>query len=88
MALIAELTEMPPPYNDDADETWQPITLVLAGLSIYTESDDATLLYQLDRGVASLTQATHKVELERVSAQSRRPPACQLSSLGHGTYTI
>lgn len=66
MALITELTEIPPPYDDDGNITSQPITLMLAGQSIYTDSDDAALLYQLNRGVANLTQATHKVELERV----------------------
>ncbi|KUI55056.1 hypothetical protein VP1G_02383 [Cytospora mali] len=64
--------EDPPPYNDlDQDEILQPVVLLLAGQSIVAETAvaetaDSIPLYKLNRGIASLTHASQKVDFERV----------------------
>jgi hypothetical protein len=58
--------ERPPAYDDADGELWPPTILVLVGQSIHAESAKSAPLYQLNRGVDVLTQATHQVELERV----------------------
>lgn len=55
-----------PPSYDETIDVCQPTILILAGQSIHAESADSAPLYQLNRGVASLTHATQTVEFQRV----------------------
>ena len=62
--------DAPPSYEDvaadDANGMMQPTILVLAGQSIHAESAGSAALYQMNRGIASLSHATTEVEFERV----------------------
>lgn len=55
-----------PPLYDAVVDVCQPTILILAGQSIHAESADSAPLYQLNRGIASLTHATENVEFQRV----------------------
>lgn len=55
-----------PPLYDEVVDVCQPTILILAGQSIHAESADSAPLYQLNRGIATLTHATQNVEFQRV----------------------
>src|SRR3569833_499266 len=80
MSAVAGAAEQQPSYDDaadaggGADDMVQPAILVLAGQSIHAETADSAPLYQLNRGIASLTQATREVEFERVEHTVRTGP--------------
>lgn len=57
--------ETPPSY-DEVIDICEPTILILAGQSIHAESADSAPLYQLNRGIATLTHATQNVEFQRV----------------------
>ncbi|TQV92103.1 hypothetical protein V2A60_004402 [Cordyceps javanica] len=73
--------DVPPPYqakpNDDVwdDPVVEPTIFVLAGQSIHTETTDSPPAYELSRAVATLSNSTDKVELERVDQIIGAPPA-------------
>jgi hypothetical protein len=59
----------PPSYNEATDlenELMQPVIFLLNKQTIHAESLDSPPLYQLNRGVATLSHATEQVELARV----------------------
>lgn len=68
-------SELPPSYDSltdtSANELLQPTILVLAGQSIHAESANSAPLYQLNRGIASLSHATQEVEFSRVERTVR-----------------
>jgi hypothetical protein len=66
MTLDSTSPKSPPPYDEVVNELWDPTFLVLSDLSIHAESVDAAPLYQLNRAVATITQATKQVEFERI----------------------
>ncbi|KAI3394327.1 hypothetical protein diail_2879 [Diaporthe ilicicola] len=55
-----------PPSYDEVIDVCQPTILILAGQSIHAESADSAPLYQLNRGIATLSHATQSVEFQRV----------------------
>ncbi|KAI4859294.1 hypothetical protein F4820DRAFT_467160 [Hypoxylon rubiginosum] len=80
-ATQAETPDLPPSYSeaasaspDPANETLEPIILVLAGQTIHAETASTAPLYHLDRGIESLSRATFKVTLERVERAVRTSP--------------
>ncbi|KAH8756283.1 hypothetical protein F5883DRAFT_649441 [Diaporthe sp. PMI_573] len=64
-ATAAPTADNPPVY-DEVIDVCQPTILILAGQSIHAESAESAPLYQLNRGVASLTHSTSNVEFQRV----------------------
>ncbi|KAJ0114095.1 hypothetical protein J7T55_007929 [Diaporthe amygdali] len=68
--MAAPTTAVPsvdqPPSYDEVIDVCQPTILILAGQSIHAESAESAPLYQLNRGIASLTHATQNVEFQRV----------------------
>ncbi|POS77677.1 hypothetical protein DHEL01_v203932 [Diaporthe helianthi] len=63
-----------PPLYDEVVDICQPTILILAGQSIHAETADSAPLYQLNRGIASLTHATQTVELQRVQYSVKTTP--------------
>lgn len=72
-ATAAPSADTPPSYDETID-VCQPTILILAGQSIHAESADSAPLYQLNRGIATLTHATLNVELQRVQYSVRTAP--------------
>ncbi|KKY36667.1 hypothetical protein UCDDA912_g03339 [Diaporthe ampelina] len=64
-ATVIPSADTPPSY-DEVIDVCQPTILILAGQSIHAESADSAPLYQLNRGIATLTHATRNVEFQRV----------------------
>lgn len=64
-STVAPSADRPPLY-DEVIDVCEPTILILAGQSIHAESADSAPLYQVNRGIASLTHATHNVEFQRV----------------------
>ncbi|RYP71403.1 hypothetical protein DL769_004711 [Monosporascus sp. CRB-8-3] len=78
-ALSAQTYDEPPPYERDdvkvSDEIVQPVILVLAGQSIHAESSESAPLYEVNRGVSSLSHVDTTVEFSRVEHNVRTDPA-------------
>src|SRR4051812_12479900 len=66
MSLSSNASEKPPPYDEPANEVWDPTILVLDDTTIHADSTDSAPLYRLSRAVAVLTVSTKEVEFERV----------------------
>ncbi|KAL1863905.1 hypothetical protein Daus18300_008054 [Diaporthe australafricana] len=64
-----------PPSYDEAIDVCQPTILILAGQSIHAESADSAPLYQLNRGISTLSHATQNVEFKRVQYTVRTTSA-------------
>ncbi|XXH01599.1 hypothetical protein Hte_007959 [Hypoxylon texense] len=88
----AETPDLPPSYDEAAttsaspnlaNETLEPIILVVSGQTIHAETASTAPLYHLDRGIESLTLATSKVTLERVERAVRTNPANEPSLRNH-----
>lgn len=73
-ASAAVSADKPPSY-DEVIDVCQPTILVLAGQSIHAESADSAPLYQLNRGIATLSHATQNVEFQRVQYTARTTSA-------------
>ncbi|KAG8166014.1 hypothetical protein KVR01_004566 [Diaporthe batatas] len=63
-----------PPQYDAVVDVCEPTILILAGQSIHAESADSAPLYQLNRGIATLTHTSHNVELQRVQYSVKTTP--------------
>lgn len=94
----------PPSYNDATedqnDSIIQPAILVLAGQSVHAESAASAPLYEVNRGIATLSNATSEVEFNRVertvkatrtgepSIKSRQQEIYKLMSMGEHTRLV
>ncbi|CAJ2505712.1 Uu.00g131060.m01.CDS01 [Anthostomella pinea] len=65
----------PPPYDDpdrdDSNEVLEPVILLLAGQSIHSESADSAPLYEVSRGVSSLSHTDQTVTFSRLEHNVR-----------------
>ncbi|RYP61439.1 hypothetical protein DL771_010139 [Monosporascus sp. 5C6A] len=77
-AFSVQIHDEPPPYESDevniSDEIVQPVTLVLAGQSIHAESSESAPLYEVNRGVSSLSYVDTTVEFSRIEHNVRTGP--------------
>ncbi|RYO84430.1 hypothetical protein DL762_005657 [Monosporascus cannonballus] len=77
-AFSVQIHDEPPPYEMDdgnvSDGIVQPVILVLAGQSIHAESSESAPLYEVNRGVSSLSHVDTAVEFSRVEHNVRTNP--------------
>ncbi|RYP12851.1 hypothetical protein DL767_011076 [Monosporascus sp. MG133] len=77
-AFSVQTHDEPPPYErgdvEVSDEIVQPVILVLAGQSIHAESPESAPLYEVNRGVSSLSYVDTTVEFSRVEHNVRTGP--------------